>query len=92
MFKKLIDYSISHKLVIGVLVPALAASMAQTEYANTQAELAQLLSTNANINPTATAFTPVAFAKGDGYNYAQTPERGNCPARICVSPSARRWS
>lgn len=52
----------------------LAANTTETEYANTQAELARLIGTDTKIEPSETTLRPVEPDGEKAYNYAQTPE------------------
>lgn len=52
----------------------LAANMTDTEYANTQNELARLMGTTLKVEPAAVALTPIAFNTSDVYSFSQTFE------------------
>lgn len=77
----------------------LAASMTETEYANTQAELARLLGADVKVEPTEKALKPVAVS-GDNdsatsvlhvslaYNYSQTLEGKLSDAMLRVADEA----
>lgn len=63
----------------------LALNMAKTEYANTQTELARLLGSNVKVEPLQQDLLPIAYDKGDGYNYTQTPEGQMADAQLRVA-------
>lgn len=78
----------------------LASNMAETEYANTQAELARLIGTNAKVEPVEKALMPIACDNSDSgtstlshsptltYDYSQTPEGQLAEAQLRVADEA----
>ncbi len=54
----------------------------ETDYVNTQAELARLLGTSGMVNPAESNLLPIAYNEGQVYNYQQTPEGRLADARL----------